>query len=259
MMTYDTNFRKYLRRIGGAAIALLGASALSAQVTQVNYAALTGTEFISYADVTGGPAPGTNYNGVIVVDGVAFGERFDGQTLTASGNFDQLGGTPSNSLALLAGADGQNLAFFQSPAGLVLSGVGPAGFPIFDAIGEGAVSLMFSSDQSEFGLRIAGGNSGTANIAFFRADGSLIQSIALGGLPVASSYGFTRDGGILDIRGISIWNNDLTGIGLAGLRHNVQSAVPEPSAWAMMLLGFGFMGAALRRRRRSSFLIAQMA
>jgi len=130
------------------------------------------------------------------------------------------------------------------------------GFPVFDAIGEGAVSLLFSSDQSEFGFRLAGGHNGTANIAFFRADGSLIQSIALGNLPLTASYGFTREGAILDIRGISLWNNDLTGIGLAGLRHNVQSAVPEPSAWAMMLLGFGFMGTALRRRR-SNIAIAQ--
>jgi hypothetical protein len=250
MMTQITNFRKHLRLIGGVAVTLSSATALPAQVTQVDYAALTGTEFISFAGVTGGPSPGTNYNGVIVVGGVAFGERFDGQMLTAAGNFDQLSGTPSNGLTLLAGANGQNLAFFQSPAGQVLSGIGPAGFPVPDAIGEGVVSLLFSSDQSEFGFRLAGGHNGTANVGFFRADGSLIQTIALGNLPLTASYGFTRNAGIMDIRGISIWNDDLTGIGLAGLRHNVQSAIPEPSTWAMMIGGFGLMGIAMRRRRR---------
>lgn len=249
MMTQHIDFCKHLRRAAGVSAALLLASALPAQVTQVSYGSLTGTEFISFVDVIGGPSPGTSYDGVIAVDGVAFGERFAGQSVTPSGNFDVLGGTPSAGLSLLAGAPGRNLAFFTSPAGPVLSGVGPAAFPVFDAIGEGAVSLLFSTDQSEFGIRLTGGNAGTATIAFFRDDGSLIQSILLGSLPLVSSFGFTRDGGTMDIRGISIWNEDVTGIGLAGLRHNVQSAVPEPSTWVMMIGGFGLLGIAFRRRR----------
>jgi hypothetical protein len=35
------------------------------------------------------------------------------------------------------------------------------------------------------------------------------------------------------------------------------SAVPEPATWAMMLLGFGGMGVALRRRRRARTLMQQ--
>jgi hypothetical protein len=56
---------------------------------------------------------------------------------------------------------------------------------------------------------------------------------------------------------------------IAGMRHarpfdnyritiaNAVGAVPEPSTWAMMLIGFGAVGASLRRRRVSA--IAQMA
>lgn len=36
-------------------------------------------------------------------------------------------------------------------------------------------------------------------------------------------------------------------------------AVPEPATWAMMLMGFGVAGAALRRSRRKTSLIAQIA
>jgi hypothetical protein len=34
-----------------------------------------------------------------------------------------------------------------------------------------------------------------------------------------------------------------------------QAVVPEPATWAMMLLGFGGLGAALRQRRRDSFTL----
>lgn len=35
----------------------------------------------------------------------------------------------------------------------------------------------------------------------------------------------------------------------------IPSAVPEPGTWAMMLMGFGMMGAAMRYRRRSTKIV----
>lgn len=40
---------------------------------------------------------------------------------------------------------------------------------------------------------------------------------------------------------------------------NVNGAVPEPSTWAMMLLGFGAVGYGMRRRRRIGNTVPQMA
>ncbi len=251
MVTQPLKFRKLAARAAAGGFALLWATALPAQITQVDYTSLTGTEFISFDAIAGGPGAGTNYDGVTVIDGVAFGERFSGQTLTAMGDFDQLGGAPAGGLNLLSGAPGQNFAVFQSPAGKVLSGIGPGGFPSSNAIGEGAVSLLFSTGQSEFGFRLAGGHGANAYINFFGGDGGLIQSFTLGNLPLISTYGFARSGGLKDIRGISIWNDDPTGIGLAALRHDVVSMVPEPATWAMMILGFGIVGASVRRRMRA--------
>jgi len=37
------------------------------------------------------------------------------------------------------------------------------------------------------------------------------------------------------------------------------AAVPEPATWALMLIGFGGMGIAMRRRRRTSAALPQMA
>lgn len=55
-----------------------------------------------------------------------------------------------------------------------------------------------------------------------------------------------------------------SGTGIALEKQNsvtlAASAVPEPSTWALMLLGFGGMGVAMRRnRRRSAALLTQMA
>jgi hypothetical protein len=37
------------------------------------------------------------------------------------------------------------------------------------------------------------------------------------------------------------------------------TAVPEPGTWAMMLLGFGGLGVAMRRRRRDTSRLLQVA
>ncbi len=238
--------------VAGLALGMaLGVAApASAQVVQTGYNDLTGTQQVTFGGVAGGPVPGTNYNGLLVIDGVAFGERFAGQTVTANGVYDQLGGSPSGPLTLLAGAAGQNLSVFNSPAGPVLAGLGPLGFPANDGIGEGAISILFPTLQSEFGLRLTGGNGGSAFVSFFGADGNVLGSTTLSDLPLLSSFGFAREGGVADIRGVSFWNADVTGLGLAGIRFNVATGVPEPGTWLMMLLGFGAIGSALRRRPR---------
>ena len=258
MVKQHGNLRKGATVLAGVGIGLFPASALHAQIAQVDYASLTGTQTVSFGSVPGGTGAGTNFDNILLVGGVGFGERFSGQTVAANGNFDQLGGAPSGPLTLEAGDPAHNLTVFQSPAGPVLSGNGTQGWPVFDAIGEGAISLLFSTDQSEFGFRLAGGNGGDAYVAFFGSDGLLIDSFTLGSLPVVASYGFTRDGGVHDIRGVSIWNDDLTGFGLASIRFDVASALPEPGTWAMMLFGFGAMGIALRRNGRKVSL-AQIA
>jgi hypothetical protein len=105
-----------------------------------------------------------------------------------------------------------------------------------------------------------GGNLGNLYIDFFARDGSLIDGITINNIyslasPLDSPYGFERDGGIKDIAGISLWNDDLLGIGfdnilfdVAGVPGDPNTVIPEPSTF--VLLGGGLAGLALFARRR---------
>jgi hypothetical protein len=196
-----------------AAFALLATPALAAPVNLTPYGALTGTEIVTFNELAGGPHPGTNINSLLVSHGVSLGERFAGQTVSFSGtcfcvaplppnivDHDQLGGAPAGgALTLLAGATDRNLnvtSFVNLST--ILFGVGHVGYPGTGAIGEGAVSVLFLSGQSEFGFQVVGGNGGSAFLSFFRADGSLISDITLNGL-ANGFYGFSREGGVNDI------------------------------------------------------------
>lgn len=231
-------------------LALATAAAAAAPVNPVSYDTLAGTQRVDFDDLTGGPDPGTQYAATFVSRGVGFGERFAGQAVTpAFGRFDQLAGLPAGGvLTLLAGAAAQNLSVANYRGSNTLAGLGPLGYPSFSAQGEGAFALLFSSDQSEFGFQLVGGNGGSATIDFFRADGSLIHTYTATNLAEAY-YGFAREGGVRDIRGISVWNTDPGGMGIDNIRHDVPSAVPEPATAALLLAGLLAAGAAARRRR----------
>ena len=191
-------------------------SAEPALIIQVEPAALTCADVIDFKDVEGGVSPGTNYDEILTSGAAMFAERFVGQTLGFSGNFDVLSGSPSDPLTLQVGDPNCNInVFTRSSFGNVLAGLGQLGFPWVDAIGEGSIAVLFDADQFEVGFTVVGNSGGTATINFFKGNGSLIHSEVLTLLlppPDRQTFAFRRVDNIRDIAGISIHNDDPFGV-----------------------------------------------
>lgn len=193
------------------------ASSSTGMIVPVDPSQVPCLEVANFSDVTGGPTPGTNYDGVLTAGGLQFAERFQGQTVGASGDFDVITGTPSNPLTLQVGSPGQNLDVFDYNSN-VLAGLGPIGFPDIDAIGEGSIAMYFPSAQSLVSFDLVGGNGGSAELTFYRADGSLIDDVLVSGLG-DYTYGFGTADASPSISGILIQNTDLSGIGVDNICH----------------------------------------
>jgi len=193
------------------------------------------TSIIDFEELTGGNGPGRPVTGILSLDGARFGERFQGITITARSSYDHvadLGNTRATSpLTLLAGDAGFNLSILRLPDTVLLSGDGPAGFPRQDATGEGAIAVLFDSDQRALAFDLRGGEGGFATVAFFRRDGSLIDIHHPGPLAEAS-YGYVRTGQNADIAGFVIINDDPEGIAFDNLRFDPPartSTLPQPN------------------------------
>jgi hypothetical protein len=225
----------------GAASLCVAAGYASAQVSQVDYGTLPGTGFETFEGFAGGSAPGTNYDNPVANASVRFGESFVGQTVSDNGGFDVLSGLPTGPLTVATGAANQNLCIFDNGEGNVITGLGTLGYPDFNAIGEGSLVFLFTDDQAEFGFQLVGGDGGSAFVSFYQRDGSLLETIQINGLSSAY-YGFSRDGGLQDIAGVSIYTSDAAGVGLDNLRFTI----PAPSM--AMIAGVGAL-ATMRRRR----------
>jgi len=250
------------RLLIAAALFCVPAAALADPVNQVDYFAMTASNLLDFNTAPAAALPGTSYDSIINPNGVGIAERFYGQTIMDFAGSDKLGDNVIGPLTLVAGAPNQNIDVFQYGSSHVVAGLGPVGYPSFDALGEGAISFLFTGNLSQFGFAVFGANQGDVTLDFWRANGTLIQSVVINGV-ADTYYGFEREGGVQDIRGVSIWNDDAAGIAFNKIKYDLGPSIapdpgpphggaPEPAAWALMLGGFGLAGAALRRRRAAA-------
>ncbi|WP_375266145.1 hypothetical protein [Planktotalea sp.] len=175
------------------------------------------SKLIDFEDVLASLGLRSLLDEILVRDGATFGERFAGQSRLADGDFDMITGKPQIPLTVLDGGEGQTLGAMHVRGSIVIHGQGPRVYPKVEAVGEGAIAVLFERDQPALAFDIAGGELGYAKIQFIRRDGSEIDTVTFG--PLAErSYAFTRKLMQPDIAGFILLNTDPQGISVDNLR-----------------------------------------
>lgn len=200
-------------------ISLLPGSALAcgAPVCLVDPDSLVLPQIIDFEDQASGWGPGIEINDVLPLPGASFGEHFAGQQVADRDSYDQVIGAAFGPLTLMPGADGQNLSLVHMSGNTVINGWGVAGFPRRNGQGEGAIAVLFDSDQSAFAFDLRGGEAGAAYVTFMARDGAVIST-----LPVEPTgefaVGFITATGQNDIAGFIVTNTDPQGLAIDRLR-----------------------------------------
>ncbi len=225
--------------------AALSCGAFATPILEVDYASLSTNTLVDFEGIPAGDHPGTSFDSILADSGIAFAERFVGQTLTYDSNFDVVSGDPTGPLALQVGASGENIAVWNRVGydNAVIGGLGNVGFPDKDAIGEGALAMLFEIDQFEIGLDISGSGAGSVFLSFFDRSGGFLDAIAMEGL-ISGSYAFRAEGDASVIAGVVITNNDMNGVYFDNMRFD--RPVPAPGVLALLSLA----AIAGRSRRR---------
>ncbi len=206
------------------AAGLLSVSASAATVSYANRAAFAATLDTSFTDTY---ETNIGYRAPFTIYGNAELSAVQGQTRYESTGFINFNFLVdfNGSAAYCSGCNGSFKLFFDATTYGTANGVGAVGLDVglnndFDAL------VTFGDNSSQL-FAVSRNN----NSFFGLTSDKLIKAIAFG------------PGGGTTNRTSFIFDNLTIGT-LGGL-----TAVPEPASWAMMLVGFGMMGAAVRRRR----------
>ncbi len=233
------------------ALAGLAASPAAAVTLVFNFAGPSGaTNVASVSRTTGGvtltaaartftAAPGTLTNLSQLTASGTIRQTSPGIGVTGGASADQLDtNQPANREAILVTASrgisisGLRLSFIDNDDTLRIYGVNPGGS--LTSLGFGGEIISGLASAASFSH--VGTNSGTTTLNFAS--------------PTAFYTNFvftTREGG------------DVPYLGTLGQGYRIDritGMVPEPASWAMLVLGFGIIGASTRRRSRVSSVLA---
>jgi PEP-CTERM motif len=152
---------------------------------------------------------------------------------------------------------GVTITSSASASGVVDTGTGPCGFALcggdtdgngwFLFVDGGQTTITFSKPIDYFGAYFSGLQT-TDTITWTDSSGSQSVTIPTGSSGGMAFAGFTDLGQKIGSVTVDA-TNDIIGVDDI-LYTAASSAIPEPAAWAMILLGFGLVGSAVRSIHR---------
>jgi len=170
------------------------------------------------------------------------------KSAVGSYNEDISYGTENDDIIGLTLDDGTSLSFdqvtiFQVPTGWSNWSPGYTGQVLGTALFADLLTVTFGTPIDAFGFFSDLDAFGVSSMTLTLSDGSIItQSVNSDN---ASFFGFTGT----DITGFSVSTTTPSGFAIGDFYTAATPSVPEPGTWAMMLLGFGAVGLAVRRTR----------
>lgn len=160
----------------------------------------------------------------------------------AGTTFSVTGGNPMSGTDPLTASIGHNGIATGDFTDLFQFRIGTEGQGLIGT-GSGSVITFLFGDVANVDFTNVFVNNGMADF-FATVSGTTANSVTITGVPIFGGATNT-----LHVGGTVLANNGTNGIGSYGGALGFTPAVPEPATWGMMLLGFGVMGASLRRRR----------
>ena len=216
---------------------LLAAPTAAAEIAPAPYAAVAALTKgrVTFNLLPALPEPGHNLDQGFAFAGGRVGERFAGQRVEiveqAPGLLhDRVTGVPAAPLALETGDEGHGLSvsFHRAFRSNALYPLGPKGYPLAEARGEGSAALLFAQDSCAVALRLhteylddLGTNAdhvGDVRLTFYARDGRELGRAQLAPPGGISGHGFETADGAARIAGLLVENLDPGGISLDDIR-----------------------------------------
>jgi hypothetical protein len=128
------------------------------------------------------------------------------------------------------------------------------GIPFYSGQFNPVTTISFAGTTA-FGMTYGSYNAAGSSVSFTLSDGSVFATSLPGALGTPAFFGFTSAVPITSL----VVNNPGSGatpvfdvLSFATGTAGAGAVVPEPQTWALLIVGFGFAGTALRRRRTAT-------
>jgi len=225
----------------------------AAAVAALSAAPMLAHAGVVYSNETVSPAQGDcSFNTACAGAIPSRGNEFAAQAFSLAGATTLTGGSWIEMDSGGAGATSVNYAFYNAAGGL------PSGAAIFSGsattfahdLGVDSANTFFETFRESFSLPSLALGAGNYFFAIQSVSSNFANYLGQGVLTTGAAE--SNDGGLTWTPGYETLpgGGSLGGVGVALYNGAFNAGAPEPTTWALMLMGFGGLGASLRSRRR---------